>query len=164
MLQNECISRRKTMNNEWPLVELEASEIELLTWNSKRNACGTWREVWTLTTWMQNRWGKFWKVTPTLRMKKTAIEWYIVEEMGHIMYMLSKFHCELNLVERVWFQAKHYAWAYCKYNIKRLRSTITPALDLVTKENVGKPFRKVRHYMFAYLERRPWWTWFRTIC
>jgi len=68
------------------------------------------------------------------------------------MYMLPKLHCELNLIEWVWEQAKQYARAYCKYSRKSLRNTIMPALDSVTMENVQNHFQKVRHYMFVYLE------------
>ncbi len=63
--------------------------------------------------------------------------------------------CELNPIERVWAQAKRYARAYCKYNIQSLRNTIMPALDIVTLDNVKNHFRKIRHYMFAYLEGVP---------
>ncbi len=68
------------------------------------------------------------------------------------MYMLPKFHCELNPIERVWAQSKQYSKAYCKYNIRSLRNSVHPALDSVTLESVQNHFRKVRHYMFAYLE------------
>jgi len=39
------------------------------------------------------------------KCEKSQIEWFLVEE-GHITYMLPKFHCELNPIERVWAQAK----------------------------------------------------------
>ena len=69
--------------------------------------------------------------------------------------MLPKFHCELNPIERVWAQSKRYTKAYCKYNIQSLRNDIIPALDNVTLENMHNYFRKVRHYMFGYLEGIP---------
>ena len=68
------------------------------------------------------------------------------------MYMLPKYHCELNPIERVWAQAKRYARSYCKYSIISLWKTITLALESVTEESPQKHFRKVRHYIFAYLE------------
>ena len=92
---------------------------------------------------------------PDFKNEKSSVERFLVEEKGHIMYMLPKFHCELNPIERVWAQAKRYARAYCKYSIKSLRNTVDPALDSVTMENVQNHFRKVRHYMFAYLEGLP---------
>jgi len=69
---------------------------------------------------------------PDFKNEKSTIERFLVEEKGHIMYMLPKFHCELNPIERVWAQAKQYARAYCKYSINSLRNTIMPALDSVT--------------------------------
>jgi len=89
------------------------------------------------------------------KCEKSRIEQFLVDEKGHIMYMLPKFHCELNPIERVWAQAKRYSKAYCKYSIKSLRNVIPPALDSVTLESMQKHFRKVRHYMFAYPEGVP---------
>lgn len=53
---------------------------------------------------------------PDFKYEKSKIERYLTEECGHIMYMLPKFHCELNTIERVWAQSKRYTKAYCKYN------------------------------------------------
>ena len=89
---------------------------------------------------------------PDFKNEKSTIERFLVEEKGNITYMLPKFHCELNPIERVWAQAKRNARAYCKYSRKSLRNTIMPALNSVTMENMQNHFRKVRHYMFVYLE------------
>ena len=78
-----------------------------------------------------------------------------LEDKEHIVFMLPKFHCELNPIEHVWAQAKRYLKAYCNYSIRGLCNTIHPALDSVTLENVQNHFRKVRHYTFAYLEGVP---------
>ena len=92
---------------------------------------------------------------PDFKNEKSSIERFLGEEKKHIVYMLPKYHCELNPIERVWAQAKRYSRAYCKYSIVSLRKTITPALESATLENMHKHFRKVRHYMFAYLEGVP---------
>ena len=92
---------------------------------------------------------------PDFKYEKSRIERLLTEDHGHIVYMLPKFHCELNPIERVWAQAKRYSKAYCKYSIQSLRNTIIPALDSVTFESMQKHFRKVRHYMFGYLEGIP---------
>ena len=34
--------------------------------------------------------------------EKSRIEWFLVEDKGQLMYMLPKFHCELNHIEQVW--------------------------------------------------------------
>ena len=40
-------------------------------------------------------------------------------------------------------------------SIVSLRKTIGPALESMSHDNIKKHFRKVRHYMFAYLEELP---------
>ena len=85
------------------------------------------------------------------RNEKSRIERFLMEDKEHIVYMLPKFHCELNTIEHIWAQAKCYLKAYCNYSIRGLHNTIHPAFDPVTLENVQNHFRKVRHYMFAYL-------------
>lgn len=92
---------------------------------------------------------------PDFKNEKSSIERFLMEEKGHIVYMLPKFQCELNPIERVWSQSKRYTKAYCKYSIVSLRKLIIPALETVTLENIRNYFRKVRHYMFAYLEGLP---------
>lgn len=92
---------------------------------------------------------------PDFKNEKSRIERFLVEERGHITYMLPKYHCELNPIERVWAQSKRHTKAYCKYNIRSLRNTVIPALETVSTENIRNYFRKVRHYMFAYLEGLP---------
>ena len=89
---------------------------------------------------------------PDFKFDKSRIERFLLEEKKHIVYLLPKFHPELNPIERVWAQAKRCAKAYCKCNIQSLRKTIVPALESVSLESIQKHFRKVRHYMFAYLE------------
>lgn len=91
---------------------------------------------------------------PDFKYGKSRIERLLAEEFRHIVYMIPKFHCELNPIERVWAQVKRYARAYCKYNIQSFRNTVIPALDIVTL-NVHSHFRKIRRYMFAYLEGVP---------
>ena len=86
--------------------------------------------------------------------EKTRIE-HFLEDKGHIVYLLPKYHCELNPIERVWAQAKRFTKAYCNYSIQSLRKNIVPALESVTQESIEKHFRKIRHYMFAYLEGVP---------
>ena len=42
---------------------------------------------------------------------KTPLEHYL-HGRGFLAYLLPKFHCELNPIERVWAQAKAYYWAH----------------------------------------------------
>ena len=87
---------------------------------------------------------------PDFKNEKCGIEWLLVEEHQHIAYFLSKYHCELNPIERMWAQAKRYSKAYCKYSIVSLRKNVVPALESVPLESIKKHFNKVWHYMFAY--------------
>ena len=73
---------------------------------------------------------------PDFQNQRSVIERFLVEEKGHLVYMLPKFHCELNPIERVWAQAKRFTKAYCKYSIVSLRSMIIPALESVTLESI----------------------------
>lgn len=59
---------------------------------------------------------------------------------------------KLNPIERVWAQLKRYTKAHCKYSLPSLRKNIPLAYDTVTLENIQNHFRKIRHYMFCYLE------------
>ena len=79
---------------------------------------------------------------PDFKNEKSMLERFLVEEKGHIMYYLPKFHCELNPIERVWAQAKRYSRAHCKYSIVSLRRTVYPALDSVSLE---KPLIEIVH-------------------
>ena len=85
------------------------------------------------------------------REEKTKIE-HFLNKMGHICIFLPKFHCELNPIERCWAQAKRYTRAHTNYTIQKLRTDVPVALDSVTVENITNYFRKVTHYMFAYLQ------------
>ena len=71
------------------------------------------------------------------------------------MYMLPQSNCQLNPIERVWAQAKKYSKAYCNYSIRSLHNTIHQALESVLLDTIENDFKKVGHYMFAYLEGVP---------
>ena len=107
------------------------------------------------TTLLQNDMRTILGSHPDFKYEKSRVERLLTDEFGHIVYMIPKFHCELNPIERVWAQAKRYAKAHCKYNIQSLRNVIIPSLDVVTLDNIHNHFRKIRHYMFAYLEGVP---------
>ena len=83
--------------------------------------------------------------------EKSLIQHLLIER-GHIPAFLPKFHPELNPIERVWAQLKRYTKAHCKYSIQSLRNNIPNSYDSVSLDNIQNHFRKVRHFMFAYLE------------
>ena len=72
--------------------------------------------------------------------------------LGHKIMFLSKFHPELNPIERVWGKAKVYTRDHCDYTFRGLQNTIIPAFNSVTIDNIRKFFRKSRDYARAYKE------------
>ena len=82
------------------------------------------------------------------KFEKSEIEKHLIRN-GQF---LPKFHPELNPIERVWAQSKRYTRAHCNYSIQSLRRNIPSAFDTITQENIENHFRKVRHFMFGYLE------------
>lgn len=85
--------------------------------------------------------------------EKTIVEHYL-NERGHIVMFVLKFHCELNPIERVWGQAKVYSRMYTNFTLPRLRQVVDPALDSVSVDLIRKYFRKVEEYQRAYVEGR----------
>ena len=61
---------------------------------------------------------------------------------GHIPVFLPKFHPELNPIERVWAQLKHYTKAYCKYTLVSQCKNIPNSYDSVTLETFKTTFVK----------------------
>ena len=62
----------------------------------------------------------------------------------------TKFHPELNPIERVWGKAKVYTRTHCNYTFEGLERTITPAFDSVSLDSIRKYFRKMKDYIHAY--------------
>ena len=88
---------------------------------------------------------------PDFKNKKNMVERLLVEK-GHICVFLPKFHPELNPIERVWAQLKRFTKGHCKYTLPSLRKNIPLAYDTVSLDNIQNHFRKVKHFMFGYLE------------
>ena len=70
---------------------------------------------------------------PDFANQKSKIEIFLTAK-GHMAYFLSKFHCELNPIERVWAQSKRYTKAFSKYNIHSLRVRVSKQSQLKTSE------------------------------
>ena len=88
---------------------------------------------------------------PDFRNEKNKIE-HALNRRGHACILLPKFHCELNPIERCWAQAKRYTRAYLNYTIAGLRRNVPDSLETVTLENNKNHYRKVRTYMFSYVQ------------
>ena len=86
--------------------------------------------------------------------KKSLIEHFLISK-GHIPVFLPKFHQGLKPIERVWAQLKQHTKADCKVHTPpttQKHFECVHAYDSVSVENIQNHFRKVRHYMFAFLE------------
>ena len=99
-------------------------------------------------------------VHPDFRDEKCLVAHLLVNK-GHIPMFLPKFHLEMNPIERVWAHLKRYTRAHCNYSLQSLRKNIPLSYDSVTLENIHNHFRKVKHYMFGYLEGVC--TWFKEV-
>ena len=74
--------------------------------------------------------------------EKTALE-HVVQEKQQSAIYLPKFHCELNPIERVWGEAKHYTRSHCDYTFAGLERNIVPALESVRLDTICKYFKKM---------------------
>ena len=79
------------------------------------------------------------------KFQKTKVEELILNK-GHRAMFIPKFHCELNLIERVGFRAKQYTRSHCDYLFSNFEKIINTALDAVSVELIRKCFRKVRKH------------------
>jgi len=73
------------------------------------------------------------------RFQKTRVEEMILSK-GHRVMFLPKFHCELNLIERVWCQAEQFTRSHCDYSFPNLEKTIDEAFDSVSLELMKEVF------------------------
>lgn len=83
--------------------------------------------------------------------EKSLIEHYLVGRR-YIPIFLPKFHLELNPIKRVWAQLKWYTKAYFIVSIHFHHSARISQICLwISFTGEYNHFRKVRHFMFAYL-------------
>ncbi len=68
------------------------------------------------------------------------------------MHIYTKYHCELNPIERNWCHAKKHTRAHCNGSIVRLRKIVPEGLESVNAELMLKIFRTCRDYEQAYRE------------
>ena len=57
------------------------------------------------------------------KFQKTKVEETILNQ-GHRVMFIPKFHCELNPIEHVWCQAKHYTRSHCDYSFPNLEKSL----------------------------------------
>ena len=69
--------------------------------------------------------------------KKTVVETYMLS-LGYQVLFIPKFHCELNLIERVWGQANIYTRKFTNLSLIHLRNILNPVLDSVSTDTIRK--------------------------
>ena len=73
-----------------------------------------------------------------------------VEALGHRVLFYSKFHCELNFIERYWCRAKWFAKKNCGYNFEALKATVPEALASVSNASIRGFYRLALRAIDAY--------------
>ena len=81
--------------------------------------------------------------------EKTLVE-HLVEQRGHQIIWIPKFHCELNWIEMIWGQSKKHTRKVCAYTFPALKKAIPEALNRVTCEQARAFARKSRDYERGY--------------
>ena len=82
---------------------------------------------------------------PDFKNEKSRVEQFLMEK-EHIVYLLPKYHCELNPIERVWAQSKKYTKAYQRVGRLSMKGCLRPTHSVCTLESrlnsrsCSKPF------------------------
>ena len=71
--------------------------------------------------------------------EKTQVEHYVISR-GFQSLFLPKCHCELNPIEHVWGQSKHFCRVHNNFMLVKFRETINPAIDSVSVNLIRKFF------------------------
>lgn len=122
------------------LVERQATQNELCTRCTEKSSFGVEERGVNTQGMNGDQMRDVLSQHPNFKNEKSRVEQFLSEEKHHIVYMLPKFHPELNPIERMWAQAKQYTKAYCKYTWSSLRANVHPALDSVPLESIQKHF------------------------
>ena len=89
------------------------------------------------------------KSQPNFLAQKSWIE-EKVESRGHMVLMLPKYHCELNIIKYFWGSAKRYTRERCEYTFEGLKTTVPEGLALVSVTTMRKWENRFWHYLNAY--------------
>ena len=73
-----------------------------------------------------------------------------IENRGHLVGFLPKFHCELNWIKSYWGEAKRYARENCTYSLDGLRTTIPLALASVSNSTIHGYYHHCMRRIQAY--------------
>lgn len=87
---------------------------------------------------------------PDFLNQKTIVE-EVIQDAGHHVLFIPKYHCELNFIEMNWAKAKRKTRECCDYTFKTLKQNVPLALDQITVSDCRQWARKSRDFMAAYL-------------
>ena len=73
----------------------------------------------------------------------------LVEDAGHHVLFLPKFHCQFNPIERFWAYAKYKVRATCDYSLRSLRVKVPATLRCIPLDTARRFFRGVWRFMDA---------------
>ena len=121
----------------------ETSGHELCHWRSERPSCCSAKRGVNTYGMNADQMREILGSHPDFKNEKSLVERSLMEEKMHVVYLLPKYHCELNSIEKVWAQSKWYTKAYCSYSIHPLRKSIVPVLESVPLESIRKHFQNV---------------------
>lgn len=140
-----CTPRGSAGINVWYSVERQTKVIEKTSPNNIRG-----KQEWIPLQKGNEGWRHVQRdcntTHPDFANEKNKLEHYI-NNWGHTFLSIPKYHCELNLIEHCWSQAKWYTQAYCNYSLTKPRWN-TEGLDRVMTENIQN---YLRDYMYGYL-------------
>ena len=74
----------------------------------------------------------------------------VANEAGHALIFFPKFHCELNLIERVWSVAKGQARLECDYSHKKLLALVPKIMEEMCVKSVRRMAQRCYRYMDCY--------------
>ena len=72
-----------------------------------------------------------------------------VEDRGHTIIFLPKFHCELNFIEMVWGYVKAYLRRHCSFNFNDLVQALPDCLD---NRIPLKFFKRARRHCYRFMQ------------
>jgi hypothetical protein len=86
---------------------------------------------------------------PDFQAQKGRLEEELL--LGHqCMIFYSKFHCELNFIERFWCGTKFYSRENFQYTLEALRETVPAALHSISTATINRHYHHCMHILDSY--------------
>jgi hypothetical protein len=88
-------------------------------------------------------------IQPDFVEQKSSIE-ETVKAAGHLSLFLPKFHCELNIIEYFWGQAKRWTREHCDFTFEGMKRELPLGLKSVSTELIRKWECRMKRWIDAY--------------